>query len=64
MQFYNPTLMDERRAGRNEGITIGRQEGAYQKALETAKVLKNLGDSTEKISQATGLTLKEIENLE
>ena len=59
MQYYNPTLMDERR----EGIAIGRQEGAYQKALETARVLKHLGDSTEKINKVTGLSVKEIEEL-
>ena len=53
--------------GRQEGIAQGEArgfaDGSYQKALETAKILKQLGDSVQKISQATGLTKKEVENL-
>ena len=49
------------------GIAQGKQEGfsegAYQKAIETAKILKRLGDSVQKIMQATGLTEAEIERL-
>ena len=63
--------MDARRAGIQEGIlqgiTQGRSEGiaqgSYQKAHETAKILKQLGDSIQKIIQATGLTQEEIEKL-
>lgn len=63
--------MDARRAGIQEGIlqgiTQGRSEGiaqgSYQKACETAKILKRLGDSIQKIMQATGLTQEEIEKL-
>ena len=36
-------------------------EGAYQKALETAKNLLGLGLSVEKIMQATGLSKEEVE---
>ena len=50
--------------GKKQGITIGRQEGAYQNKLETARILKHLGDSVEKISNVTGLSIKEIEELE
>ncbi|UTD12962.1 hypothetical protein HO345_08210 [Treponema denticola] len=32
-----------------------------QKALETAKILKQLGDSAKKIMQVTGLTKEEVE---
>ena len=53
--------------GYQEGIEAGIQEGldkgAYQKALETAKLLKQLGDSIQKIMQVTGLTKEEIEKL-
>ena len=48
-----------------QGEIKGRQEvfadGSYQKALETARILKQLGDSVKKIMQATGLTQEEVE---
>ena len=47
--------------GRNEGIAQGFSDGAHQKALETARILKRLGDSVQKISQATGLAEEEVE---
>ena len=43
------------------GISRGRSEGIHQKALETARILKQLGDSVQKISQATGLAEEEVE---
>ncbi len=49
--------------GRSEGIAQGFSDGARQKALETAQILKRLGDSVQKIMQATGLTKEEIEKL-
>lgn len=49
--------------GIEKGIQQGFSDGAYQKALETAKVLKHLGDSVKKIMQATGLTQEEVEAL-
>ena len=49
--------------GIEQGIQQGFSDGAYQKALETAKVLKQLGDSVKKIIQATGLTQEEVEAL-
>ena len=45
--------------GRSEGI----EQGSRQKALETACILKQFGDSVQKIAQATGLTKEEIEKL-
>ena len=48
-------------AGREEGKLEGKLEGSRQKALETARILKQLGDSTQKIVQATGLTPAEVE---
>jgi predicted transposase/invertase (TIGR01784 family) len=49
--------------GIKEGIQKGREEGIQQKALETAKRLKILGIDIEKISEATGLSKKEIQDL-
>ena len=51
--------------GRSEGLVQGRSEGlaqgSYQTKLETAKILKELGDSVQKIMQATGLSKQEVE---
>ena len=49
--------------GIEKGIQQGFSDGAYQKALETAKVLKQLGDSVKKIMQATGLSQDEVESI-
>ena len=57
--------------GRREGIAQGIQQGeargfangSHQKALEDAGNLKRLGVSIDIITQATGLTKAEIENL-
>ena len=51
--------------GRSEGLVQGRSEGiaqgSYQTKIETAKILKQFGDSVQKIAQATGLTQAEVE---
>ena len=47
--------------GLQQGIQQGFSNGSRQKALETAKILKQLGDSVQKIVQATGLTQAEVE---
>ena len=49
--------------GISQGITQGITQGSYQKALETAKNLLDLGLSVANIAQATGLTEKEIKQL-
>ena len=49
--------------GRNEGISLGITQGAYQKAVETAKVLKSAGVSINLIVDSTGLSVEEIEKL-
>ena len=49
--------------GRNEGISLGITQGAYQKAVETAKVLKSAGVSINLIIDSTGLSIEEIEKL-
>ena len=47
--------------GLQQGIQQGFSNGSRQKALETAKILKQFGDSVQKIAQATGLTQAEVE---
>ena len=54
---------EEREIALKEGIAQGEAKGAYQKALETARILKQLGDSAQKIMQVTGLTEAEIKQL-
>ncbi|WP_239446811.1 hypothetical protein [Treponema sp. Marseille-Q4523] len=49
--------------GEAKGFSEGISEGSYQAKLETARILKQLGDSAQKIMQATGLTEAEIEQL-
>ena len=55
--------MDAREEGVRQGIQQGFADGSYQTKLETAKVLKQLGDSVKKIMQATGLSQEEVEAL-
>ena len=55
------SLMIGLQQGIQQGIQQGFSNGSRQKALETAKILKQLGDSVQKIVQATGLTQAEVE---
>ena len=41
----------------------GEARGSRQAKLETARILKQLGDSVQKIAQATGLTQEEVESI-
>jgi DNA repair protein RadC len=45
------------------GEEIGRKEGAKDRGIEMAKVMKTEGESIEKISKYTGLSEEEIEKL-
>ena len=45
------------------GVERGLAEGSRQKAFETARMLKQFGDSVQKIVQVTGLTVQEVETL-
>ena len=47
--------------GREQGITQGISQGSRQAKLETAKLLKQLGDSVQKIMQVTGLSKADVE---
>ena len=49
--------------GEAKGFSEGISEGSYQKALETAKNLLDLGLSVANIAKATGLTEAEVEAL-
>jgi len=58
-RFMSGFEMDAREEGRNEGFS----DGVYQNKLETAKILKQLGDSVQKIMHATGLSQEEVESV-
>ena len=55
--------MDARRAGIQEGIAQGRSEGSYQKARETAQVMRGLNYPVDDICKISGLSAEEIEKL-
>ena len=50
-------------AGREEGISIGLERGAYQTKLETARSLLAYGDAPEKVALCTGLPLELVQQL-
>ena len=60
---YQTYIALERAEAREEGLSEGEALGAHQKALETARILKQFGDSVQKIMQATGLSEAEIDSL-
>ena len=60
---YTSRMMEYRRDGYEEGLYTGREEGAYQKALETARKLIVRGNSTEDVADLTGLSLLQIKEL-
>ena len=70
---YNLSLAAEKAAkkareegiaiGEERGISIGLLQGEHKKAIETAKTLLAFGDSIEKVSKVTGLSIDEIEKL-
>ncbi|MGI5172606.1 Rpn family recombination-promoting nuclease/putative transposase [Treponema sp. OMZ 840] len=60
---YDTDIAVQRQESLMIGIQQGMERGSYQTKLETAKILKQLGDSTAKIVQATGLSKEEIEAL-
>ena len=58
---YDTDIAVQRQESLMIGIQQGFSNGSRQKALETVCVLKQLGDSVQKIVQATGLTSAEVE---
>ena len=57
---YTSRMMECRRDGYEEGISIGLERGAYQKALETAKAMLTLGLSLDQVQLCTSLPLETI----
>ena len=49
--------------GLNAGINKGFEQGSREKALETAKKLKQKGIPVETIAECVGLSIEEIERL-
>ena len=56
-------IMTERAEGRAEGIEEGMEKGKNEEKKAIARNLKSLGLSSEQIQAATGLSVKEIEQL-
>ena len=60
-------LAEGREKGRSiglaEGLAEGRAEGSHQKALETAKIMKNMNYPLEDIYKITGLSKEEVGKL-
>ena len=57
---YTSRMMECRRDGYEEGISIGLERGAYQTKLETAKAFLSYGDSPEKVAICTNLPLETV----
>ena len=61
---YTSRMMECRRDGYEEGISIGLErgleQGAYQTKLETARNLLAMGLEPEQVAQGTGLSLEVI----
>jgi len=62
-RFKSAVIMDAEDRGLERGLAEGEARGSRQAKLETARILKQLGDSITKIVQATGLSKEEIEKL-
>ena len=72
---YTSRMMESRRDGFDEGISIGLQQGlergrlegieqgAYQNKLETAKSFLSMGFSPEQVAQGTNLPLDVVQSL-
>ncbi|UTC66416.1 hypothetical protein E4O06_10630 [Treponema sp. OMZ 789] len=57
------SLMIGIKQGIEQGITRSLEQGSYQKAIETAKNLAEMGFAVEAIAKATGLSKEEVEKL-
>ena len=62
-RFKSAVIMDAEDRGLERGLAEGEARGSRQAKFETARILKQLGDSITKIAQATGLSKEEIEKL-
>ncbi len=64
VMIQNDVLGNARQEGLEEGRAVGRAEGELSKSQEIARNLLGLGMPVPQIMQATGLTQKQIEQLE
>jgi predicted transposase/invertase (TIGR01784 family) len=64
---YDTDIAVQRKEAFDDGIAIGEklgeERGRNEAKLETAKTLLAFGDSIEKVSKVTGLSVEEIEKL-
>ena len=60
---YSSRMMECRRDGYEEGISIGLEQGAYQNKLEIAQKLIARGYSLEEIADVSGLTIYQVQSL-
>ena len=60
---YTSRMMECRRDGYEEGLSIGLEQGAYQKALETAKSFLAEGLTPQVVARCTGLPIERVMEL-
>ncbi|MBR4789771.1 MAG: Rpn family recombination-promoting nuclease/putative transposase [Treponema sp.] len=60
---YKMDIAVKQEEAREEGIAIGMQEGAQQKALELAKSFYSNGASVELIAKSLGMTVEQVEEI-
>ena len=60
---YDTDIAVQREESLKIGIQQGFSDGAYQKAIETARNLFRLGLSIENIAEATGLSEEEVKSI-
>ena len=60
---YSSRMMECRRDGYEEGISIGLEQGAYQTKIETARKLIARSYSPEEIADISGLTIYQVQSL-
>ena len=60
---YTSRMMECRQDGYEEGISIGLERGAYQKALETAKAFLSEGLAPQMVARCTTLPLETVQEL-
>ena len=61
---YDTDIAVQREEAYEDGLSKGMKQGAYEKAVETAKNFISMGLSIEQISRGTGLSLETIQQLE
>ena len=60
---YDTDISVQRNEAYEMGIKKGREEGRWTRTLALARSFKDMGFPLDKIAQATGLTIDEIEKL-